>query len=42
MVFTEKETLALFLQAIGVNPFAVSSIQEWLEKKKQMEKAVIV
>jgi carbamoyl-phosphate synthase large subunit len=42
MVFTEKETFALFLQAIGVNPFAVSSIQEWLEKKKQMEKAVIV
>jgi carbamoyl-phosphate synthase large subunit len=42
MVFTEKETLALFLQAIGVNPFAVSPIQEWLEKKKQMEKAVIV
>ncbi|OQP04348.1 carbamoyl phosphate synthase large subunit [Geobacillus sp. 44B] len=41
-VFTENETFALFLQAIGINPFPVSSVQEWLEKKKQMEKAVIV
>lgn len=41
-VFTENETFALFLQAISINPFPVSSVQEWLEKKKQMEKAVIV
>jgi carbamoyl-phosphate synthase large subunit len=42
MTFTEIETFHLFLQAIGVKKFSVSSIQEWLEKKKQIEKAVIV
>jgi carbamoyl-phosphate synthase large subunit len=42
MTFTEIETFHLFLQAIGVKKFSVSSIQEWLEKKRQIEKAVIV
>jgi carbamoyl-phosphate synthase large subunit len=42
MTFTEIETFCLFLQAIDVKKFSVSSIQEWLEKKKQIEKAVIV
>lgn len=42
MTFTEKETFQLFLQAIGVEKFSVSSIQEWLSEKKQTEKAVII
>jgi carbamoyl-phosphate synthase large subunit len=42
LTFTEIETCQLFLQAIGVNDFSVSSIQDWLKKKKQTEKAVIV
>ncbi len=42
LTFTEIETCHLFLQAIGVNDFSVSSIQHWLKKKKQTEKAVIV
>ncbi|MBB3868246.1 carbamoyl phosphate synthase large subunit [Parageobacillus toebii NBRC 107807] len=42
MTFTEIETFCLFLQAVGVKKFSVSSIQEWLEKKKQIEKAVII
>lgn len=42
MTFTERETFQLFLQAIGVEKFSVSSIQEWLDEKKQTEKAVII
>lgn len=42
MTFTERETFQLFLQAIGVEKFSVSSIQEWLDEKKQTEKAVMI
>lgn len=42
MTFTESETFQLFLQAIDVKKFSVLSIQEWLDKKKQTEKAVIM
>lgn len=41
MVFTEKETVSLFLQAIGKKSLHVLSIQDWYEKKKQREKAIM-
>ncbi|MEB3749177.1 carbamoyl phosphate synthase large subunit [Geobacillus icigianus] len=42
LVFTEPETLKLFLQALAVDQLDVQPIQGWLEKKKQAEQAVIL
>ncbi|WP_445613731.1 carbamoyl phosphate synthase large subunit [Geobacillus sp. YF-1] len=42
LVFTEPETLKLFLQALAVDQLDVQPIQSWLEKKKQAEQAVIL
>ncbi|MGG2952338.1 carbamoyl phosphate synthase large subunit [Geobacillus stearothermophilus] len=41
LVFTERETLKLFLQALDVDHLDVQPIHGWLEKKKQAEQAVI-
>lgn len=38
MTFTESETFQLFLQAIDVEKFSVSSIQEWLDEKNKERK----
>ncbi|OQP05615.1 carbamoyl phosphate synthase large subunit [Geobacillus sp. 46C-IIa] len=42
LVFTEPETLKLFLQALDVDHLDVQPIHGWLEKKKQAEQAVIL
>ncbi|MGZ0084834.1 carbamoyl phosphate synthase large subunit [Caldibacillus thermoamylovorans] len=42
LVFTEPETLKLFLQALAVDQLDVQPIHSWLEKKKQAEQAVIL
>ena len=41
LVFTERETLKLFLQALDVDHLDVQPTHGWLEKKKQAEQAVI-
>ncbi|WP_027408939.1 carbamoyl phosphate synthase large subunit [Anoxybacteroides tepidamans] len=41
MTFTEIETFELFLKALKANDFSVLSIQKWLSKKEQIEKAGI-
>ncbi|MEC5188978.1 carbamoyl phosphate synthase large subunit [Geobacillus thermodenitrificans] len=41
LVFTERETLDLFLQALTVGQLDVQPISGWIKKKKQAEQAVI-
>ncbi|WPZ19126.1 carbamoyl phosphate synthase large subunit [Geobacillus subterraneus] len=41
LVFTERETVRLFLQALAADQLDVRPIGDWLEKKKQAEQAVI-
>ncbi|AGT31120.1 carbamoyl phosphate synthase large subunit [Geobacillus genomosp. 3] len=41
LVFTERETVKLFLQALDVDHLDVQPIHDWLAKKKQAEQAVI-